>query len=146
MFIFSSNSAKYSFEYKVSKLYRMDYSESIQITPMVVSISTKMSASKLLDTVMTSVGNFTIGIETLLKEYKNDHSIEFLTTNIGITGIEIRELLQRYDASAVGSPDYVNTTISNFTISISDLLISHTLPTDTMTTSISNIEGILENV
>ena len=117
MFIFSSNSVKYSFEYKLSKIYRVTHSEVLSISPKIVRAGKDIAAGET-EIISHGISNFSGELRDLLLQYKPDS----------------------------GDPDLIHASLGNVSGVLIEALISHVVETDTIHGSLENITGVLENV
>ena len=143
MFIFSSNSAKYSFEYKVSKPYRVDYHDKILLTPSILMISKDLPISGNF-TLNSALKNISVELKDLLLSYSESES-HVLNSAITNVTVSLRDLLMTYSPPAEET-DVVNAEIGSLAGELKDVLITHTIEMDVTAASISGISGVLENV
>ena len=116
MFIFNSNAAKYTFEYKLSKPYRVTYSEKLLILPSIMRSSLEQASG-----------------EMLMVDYA-----------LGGISAELRDLLINYTPPE-SDIDLVDYTIGGFSVELKDVLITHESDLDKVDYVIGNISGVIEN-
>lgn len=96
MFIFSSNSARYVFEYRLSKPYRVEYKEGIRISPTILNIDHYRSiinnhSAFPRESFSTGVSLTGIRLRELLLEYRRFQ--ENVGTGVSVTGVRIKDTL-----------------------------------------------------
>lgn len=96
MFIFSSNSARYVFEYKISRPYRVDHKEKVDISPSILSVEHYQSIVNNRsafpgESFSTGVSLTGIRLRELLLEYRRFQ--ENVGTGVSVTGVRIKDTL-----------------------------------------------------
>ena len=143
MFIFSSNSARYVFDYKLSKPYRVNYTESVIISPSILTLSKETAKGEAI-TIGHNIGGFSVELRDLLIAYLHSDPV-VINHNIGGFSVELRDLLIAYRPDE-NAPDLINGSLGNISGTLYNALITHTAETDVIHGSIENITGVLENV
>ena len=143
MFIFSSNSVKYSFEYKLSKIYRVTHSEVLSISPKIVRAGKDIAAGET-EIISHGISNFSGELRDLLLQYSHEEPM-VLSHGISNFSGELRDLLLQYKPDS-GDPDLIHASLGNVSGVLIEALISHVVETDTIHGSLENITGVLENV
>lgn len=141
MFIFSSNSTKYTFEYKLSKPYRVNYQDRLKISPSVVKSSIERAAGEMIS-VDYAISGISAELRDLLLVYQ-DPTPDLINYSIGGLSAELRDILINYQES---SPELVDYTIGNLSGELKDVLIIHEIETDNLNYVFGNISGVIENV
>ena len=145
MFIFSSNSAKYVFEYRPSKPYRVTYSEKLLISPSIMRSGLERASGETLFVDYT-IGGISAELRDLLLSYTvPEEDIGKVNYVLGGISVELRDILINYvgpDADT-GLVDY---TIGGVSAELKDVLITHTTEVDKVDYVFGNISGVIENV
>ena len=147
MFIFSSNSTKYTFEYKLSKPYRVNYQDGLKISPSVMELSIDKTAPRRISadyalSVDYAISGISAELRDLLLVYQ-DPTPDLINYSIGGLSAELRDILINYQES---SPELVDYTIGSLSGELKDVLIIHEIETDNLNYVFGNISGVIENV
>lgn len=104
MFIFSSNAPRYTFEYKLSKTYRIENKERLKISPSVIRVEHYSS----------------------VKNYTDPNNSDAFSITTSINDVTLRDLVSHYD-----SEESIAVSANIFDVVLREVVIDNTIAEET---------------